>query len=224
MKKKVLGTATLLALTITIGGPFAWFTAKNKAVKEPAVSDGCSVSVREEFAPPKQWVPGKDIIKKAGVINNGNVDAFVKLTLSNNVEFTPKTIDTDRTVLVKSTPQMDYSTVMGQNPYIKVRIDNIGIGIYIKLNAEELKNWSCIGGVFYYNRLLQAGETSGNLITAVTFEETADPDVCMDLVYKFVLTAVSVQTADSGNKTAAVYNSNWDVQAVMVGKTDVEWK
>lgn len=46
------------------------------------------VSIVESFVPPKQWVPGQTINKDVYAVNTGNIEAFVKESISGNLSYT----------------------------------------------------------------------------------------------------------------------------------------
>lgn len=99
--KKVLIASMILASMIVAGSSFAWFTSKDEVVNKLTANNQYSVTVTESFTPPPQWLPGQVVQKEAGAINTGNIDAFVKLTLSNNLVLT--TYDTPETFNTKNT-------------------------------------------------------------------------------------------------------------------------
>lgn len=86
--KKVLVASAILAAMIVASSSFAWFTSKDEVVNRLTAENKYAVTVTEDFAPPENWIPGQVVDKKAGAINTGNIDAFVKLTLSNEMALT----------------------------------------------------------------------------------------------------------------------------------------
>lgn len=87
-QKKILVASILLAAAITVGSTFAWFTSKDEVTNRLTASANYGVSITETFTPPEDWVPGQTINKDVGAVNTGNVDAFVKLTVSNEMILT----------------------------------------------------------------------------------------------------------------------------------------
>ena len=49
------------------------------------------VSIAEDFTPPENWVPGQTIDKNVGVVNTGNVDAFVRTWLEGEMKILNQT-------------------------------------------------------------------------------------------------------------------------------------
>lgn len=86
--KKVLAASMILAAMIVAGSSFAWFTSSDEVVNKLSAQNKYAVTVTESFTPPEQWLPGQTVEKEAGAINTGNIDAFVKLTLSNELVLT----------------------------------------------------------------------------------------------------------------------------------------
>ncbi|MGN0537967.1 MAG: BsaA family SipW-dependent biofilm matrix protein, partial [Acutalibacteraceae bacterium] len=100
--KKVLAASVILAAMIVASSSFAWFTSQDEVVNKLSATNTYAVTVTENFTPPPQWLPGQAVEKQAGAINTGNIDAFVKLTLSNELVLTtygdPKEITADLTL------------------------------------------------------------------------------------------------------------------------------
>ena len=86
--KKMLVMAVLLALFIVVGGTFAWFTSKDEVTNKLTAQNDYGVSIVEDFTPPGDWTPGQEVNKDVYVTNTGNVDAFVKVALSNSMNLT----------------------------------------------------------------------------------------------------------------------------------------
>ena len=47
-----------------------------------------SVTAVEDFTPPTQWTPGTTVEKKVSAVNTGNIDAFVKATITGDIVLT----------------------------------------------------------------------------------------------------------------------------------------
>lgn len=86
--KKMIVMAVLLALFIVVGGTFAWFTSKDEVTNKLTAQNDYGVSIVEDFTPPGDWTPGQEVNKDVYVTNTGNVDAFVKVALSNSMSLT----------------------------------------------------------------------------------------------------------------------------------------
>lgn len=80
-RRRVLGASCILAALIVGGSSFAWFTSKDEVVNRLSAKSDYGVGLAEDFTPPENWVPGQKIDKNVGVVNTGNVDAFVRVWL-----------------------------------------------------------------------------------------------------------------------------------------------
>lgn len=87
-QKGVLAVSMLLAGVIVAGGTFAWFTSEDEVVNQLSASNNYGVSITESFTPPSGWVPGQEVEKAVGAVNTGNIDAFVRLGVSNTLDLT----------------------------------------------------------------------------------------------------------------------------------------
>lgn len=87
-QKRILVASILLAGMIVAGGTFAWFTSKDEVTNKLTASNDYGVSITEDFTPPSDWTPGQVVNKDVSVVNTGNVDAFVKVSLSNTLDLT----------------------------------------------------------------------------------------------------------------------------------------
>jgi len=85
---RVFRASCILAALIIAGSSFAWFTSKDEVTNRLSASADYNVSIIENFVPPKQWTPGQTVKKEEGVVNTGAVDAFVKQTISGNLQVT----------------------------------------------------------------------------------------------------------------------------------------
>lgn len=85
-QKRVLIASLLIAAAITVGGTFAWFTSQDEVTNQLSASSNYGVSITESFTPPSQWTPGQEVNKDVGAVNTGNVDAFVRLSISNTMD------------------------------------------------------------------------------------------------------------------------------------------
>ena len=87
-KRRVLAVSCIFAALIVAGSTFAWFTSKDEVVNKLSASSNYDVVAVEDFTPPSNWTPGQTVKKEVGVTNTGNVDAFVKATITGNLVLT----------------------------------------------------------------------------------------------------------------------------------------
>lgn len=90
-RKKVLVASCILAALIVGSSSFAWFTSQDEVTNRLAASNNYGVTITESFTPPEQWTPGQEINKDVGAVNTGNVDAFVRMAISNRLNLTAYT-------------------------------------------------------------------------------------------------------------------------------------
>lgn len=83
--KRILKAAIAVALLIIVGGTFAWFTSQDEVTNRLTASQNYGVSITETFTPEDNWIPGQEINKDVSVINTGDIDAFVKVSLTNSL-------------------------------------------------------------------------------------------------------------------------------------------
>lgn len=123
-------------------------------------------------------------------------------------------------------PVFDYTEVTATNPRVKATYDagtpddaTDDIVIYINL---DMTDWTCIDGVFYYNKILASGDASSNLVTSVVLADTVQADAYVDFDYYLTVTSDSVQVTSDDAKTTAVA-AEWTEVAAALNGTDVTW-
>ncbi len=89
-RRKVLAASCILSALIVAGSSFAWFTSSDEVVNKLSATSDYNVTAYEDFTPPENWTPGQTVKKEVAAINTGNVDAFVKATLSSSLTLTRK--------------------------------------------------------------------------------------------------------------------------------------
>lgn len=336
-QKRVLVVSVLLAALIVAGSTFAWFQSQDEVTNKLSASNDFGVTITETFTPPSQWLPGEKVDKKVGVVNTGNIDAFVKLSLTNalgltvvgeadtvftaansdnyiklskaevtslqaggmlvckagtaitdekdmtvGTEYTPtdsglyifrrsvvqKEDGTDTyeyagyyyvkgateaenvyyaieptsasaakypktKTLANLVPELDYSKVAAEKWVIATYkgADNTAgtaddIVIYINLDSTKLSDWTLDSakGVFYYNKILQAGKESGNLVTSVELSKDVQSDAYVDFDYYLTVSTDSVQVVGkTDDEKATAVNAAWTEKTATVSGTDVTW-
>lgn len=90
-RRHVLLTSCIMAALIVGGSTFAWFTSRDDVVNKLSATSNYDVVAVEDFTPPSNWVPGQEVDKDVKVTNTGNVDAFVKATITGNLVLTKLT-------------------------------------------------------------------------------------------------------------------------------------
>lgn len=90
-RRKVFAASCILAALIVAGSSFAWFTSKDEVTNRLSASADYGVTIAEDFTPPENWVPGQKIDKNVGIVNTGNVDAFVRTWLEGEMRVVKET-------------------------------------------------------------------------------------------------------------------------------------
>lgn len=89
-EKRVLVASLLVAAVMIGGSTFAWFTSKDEVTNRLTASADYGVSIVEDFTPPEEWLPGQKINKDVSAVNTGNVDAYVRLAILNDLKLNVK--------------------------------------------------------------------------------------------------------------------------------------
>ena len=87
-RRRVLMASCIMAALIIGGSTFAWFTSRDDVVNKLSATSNYDVVTVEDFTPPSNWVPGQEVDKDVRVTNTGNVDAFVKSTITGDLVLT----------------------------------------------------------------------------------------------------------------------------------------
>lgn len=87
-KKKLAAGVTGVAVVALSAATFAWFTSEDGVVnkfKTGGIPED-SVKIWEIFDEPDEWLPGQDVEKKVGVVNNGKGDVVVRLAYKEAIQ------------------------------------------------------------------------------------------------------------------------------------------
>lgn len=145
-QKKVLAASVTLAVVIVAGSTFAWFTSQDTVTNQLTASNNYGVSITETFTSTDSWAPGQEVNKDVSAINTGNIDAFVKLSLS-------------------STLSLKNYTVPGDTSFTDGNKES-----YVKPSNAEVTALQAGGYLFYTDA---ANVTYPNLEAGTDFEPTA---------------------------------------------------
>lgn len=100
---RVLIASLSIAAVAVAGATFAWFTSKDEVTNRLTASANYGVSIVEDFTPPEDWTPGQKINKDVSAVNTGNVDAYVRLAILNDLKLktagSGAAVDSDATAL-----------------------------------------------------------------------------------------------------------------------------
>lgn len=102
-RRRVLGASCILAALIVAGSSFAWFTSKDEVTNRLTANANYGVAIAEDFTPPANWLPGQQINKDAGVVNTGNIDAFVRMYMQGEMSILKRTTQANSIAMPSST-------------------------------------------------------------------------------------------------------------------------
>lgn len=107
-----------------------------------------NVTLTEEFTPPDEW-KGEVVSKKVTYKNTGSLPAVIRV---NYVEMFVKNNE-----LLSTT----YTENGEEKSFVDITVDN---------------NWTHVGDWYYYNKILQSGETTTPFISEIKFSDTLPTD------------------------------------------------
>lgn len=151
-RRRVLGASCILAALIVAGSSFAWFTSKDEVTNRLTATADYGVTIAEDFTPPNNWVPGQKVDKNVGVVNTGNVDAFVRAWLEGEMRVVNETSEAKATwdatnkKFVNSTDDIIVNANQLQTALVPVTDES--------LKALNLNYITTISSVDYYLREL----------------------------------------------------------------------
>lgn len=87
-RRKVLVASCILAALIVAGSSFAWFTSTDEVTNKLSANNTYNVVGVEDFTPPTNWTPGQTVNKDVRTTNTGNIDAFVKVSITGDMLLT----------------------------------------------------------------------------------------------------------------------------------------
>ena len=101
-RKAVLVTSCVMAALIVASSSFAWFTSKDEVTNRLTATADYGVTLVEDFKPPEDMTPGQKVNKDVSTVNTGSVDAFVRLSIGNDIKMSRlsnKALTTTNTVV-----------------------------------------------------------------------------------------------------------------------------
>ncbi len=149
--KKNLISVSLIAIIALISLTFAFFsdyieipnTFKTKPYK---------TSVIEQFVSPDNWTPGTTTTKKVYAVNEGDVDAAVRISYSEE--------------WVSATGDILSNTINNER--------------VVSINFANTSDWTKVGDYYYYNKKLTKDSRSSSFIESVTFNSNVPSDSSCD--------------------------------------------
>ena len=143
MKNKKNLLLILGIILLGVGGTLAYYRSTSTFDNQFNTSSYKTVA-HEEFTSPSNWKPGDETPKTITVKNEGDIDAHVRVCL------------TDSWLAADGTTELpNHDTT-----------NNIDIAI---INADNTDEWTKSGNCYYYNEELAPNETTSSPIKSVTF-------------------------------------------------------
>ena len=143
MKNKKNLLLILGIILLGVGGTLAYYRSTSTFDNQFNTSSYKTVA-HEEFTSPSNWKPGDETPKTITVKNEGDIDAHVRVCL------------TDSWLAADGTTELpNHDTT-----------NNIDIAI---INADNTDEWTKSGDCYYYNEELAPNETTSSPIKSVTF-------------------------------------------------------
>ena len=157
--------AVLAVAVIGIGGTYAYFTYM-QSLKNSFTIGTNTITVTEDFEPPKDMEPGENVFKKkVQVENTGTVPCFVRVFM----DFSDSGIADISQI---SPDGMDYYAAA---EYAKHLPDG-----WVYVSEEEDDS---LGGYYYYTEIVEPGEQTVPLLEKVkTHFDTADQIIDYDII------------------------------------------
>ncbi|MBQ7430664.1 MAG: hypothetical protein IJV29_13445 [Butyrivibrio sp.] len=205
-KRRVLAASCILAALIVAGSTFAWFTSKDEVVNKLSAKNNYDVVAVESFTPPDNWTPGQKVTKEVGATNTGNVDAFVKATLTGNIVLKNYT-DSEKFTDGNKADYVELST--GSTP--------------VKLPDTEARSKDEVKAIQAGGRLVYSPETTGyskdaiegttGVMVAKTQNGTlVGTDYEPNTTGYYIFARSTEQTSDNGTTTKVTYDGYYFVK------------
>ncbi len=182
-KKMVLPVCgLLLIMALSAGGTFAYFTHVKSALNRISIGTN-TITIQEDYVPPKKMEAGENIYKKdVRIKNTGTIPCFVRVYAAFS----------DSAIMQQSEFSADGSTFVPADSYQ----DHLPNDWTYISEAENAK----LGGYYYYTRALLAGTKTPSLFKKV---KTTFPDADSVQDYELVVYAESVQVLDQDGQEFA---------------------
>lgn len=153
MKKKknklaIIALSGLLAVGV-VAGTYAFFT-QSQQIANIFSTKPYSADIYEKFTPPSDWTPGTTTTKQVFAKNTGSGDEIVRASYTE-------------------------SWVSANGAQLPLTFGSPAQSAAI-LNFTTPSSWSQDGNYYYYQSILQPGQTSASLLDSVTFNSNVPND------------------------------------------------
>ncbi|MFI3205992.1 MAG: BsaA family SipW-dependent biofilm matrix protein [Clostridia bacterium] len=216
-KKLAVILAGVLAVS-AVAGSFAYYS-ETKSIDNTMETNVYGDTLTEVFTPDSNWEPGEEADKIVGVTNTGDYDIVVRIKMSETWTFSETvgdtlTINSDEVNFyvddAEESKQIDADDGLTDDGNSEPT-DYDGSVVYKEFIEELDTYWTynSADGYYYYNSILESGQSTGALLSSITLCEDTDMGVYETTTYYQVTTS---ETAP----TAAVTDTSWTV----LGATD----
>lgn len=154
-------------------------TSSDEVVNKLHAENDYSVTAVEDFTPPTQWTPGTTVEKKVSAVNTGNIDAFVKATITGDIVLTRNAgatpfADASEDELVEIAPDEVKTLQAGGKLVVagaKDEIENAGVTVDMNTNLTEdgTSFEPTEPGYYIFARSTEEEGEEGNLVS-VTYD------------------------------------------------------
>lgn len=197
--RKTIAVIMGLCLVLMIGGVYAYFS-ESSSMNNPFTTPNPSVEIVENFNPADQWLPGEEKRKEVTFNNSGNVESLMRFKVEvwmtdpegKEVESIPENFYT-----------LNWSNNFNNSPDWNKDFSEDALGYY------------------YYNKVLQPGETTGMTLKSVEFT----PDISNDshgTDYSNYTLHVKV-IGESIQTNAGAAADEWGMNVVIGEQGNVTW-
>ena len=193
MKKKIISLCLVAALAVVAiaGASLAYFTDRDAKTNTFTLGNVDITLTEDHWAAPSAAVPDMEYAKDPVVTNIGENDAWIRVdvTLSDAAAFTAAAAKHQIT---------DLATIFAGHDETKWTL----AGEPVYNNENDTLTYS-----YYYNTILEDGESTEALFTSVTIPAVFDNDDMKEIEADFTIdvTAHAIQTADSYSTAAGAF-------------------
>ena len=221
-KKKVMSLgAGILGLTV-LASTWAYYSSTMKIDNELQTKNYGNRTI-ENFTPKQEMEPGSEITKEVGVVNTGDYDLVVRIKMEEKwarggtafIDFDSSESEFHSVVRTGTSPNFAYASsqydfdAAGSGPIDGKVDDGTNSDESVMYKTLDLTNWIDGGdGYWYYNKLLGAGLSTGDLLKSLVLSDDTDMGKYItsspyySIVAKDDVTLVAKQAAYDAAKTA----------------------
>ncbi len=170
--KKLLALGGLFVVAL-IAGISAYFY-QEVFLNNPFSTQQYGGAMVETFTPENDWEPGMQVTKDVAIENTGDYDLFVRVFMDEVWENATGPFYT----LDSATP------LFNMNTYTDELVSG-GTVVYKELNVAETDDWTWFpdDGYFYYEYILEPGDTTQSLLESLTLAAKASMGTYIETVY-----------------------------------------